>query len=92
VCDQVAGAIRLAYHLEWQEELKRQDRALEELKQALPQLSQELDFWHAVLTAVTHRDGNSFNRAALFWYNATGEQIQGRMVSPAGLNGGRRPE
>ncbi len=79
VADQVAGAIRLAYALERQRELDRQGQALKDLERALPQLPQELDFWHAVLTTITHRDGNGFNRAALFWYNATGEQVQGRM-------------
>lgn len=79
VADQVAGAIRLAYDGERQKELARQDQARQDLERVLPQLSQELDFWHAVLTTITHRDGNSFNRAALFWYNTTGEQMQGRM-------------
>jgi GAF domain-containing protein len=81
VADQVAGAIHLAYQLERQDELRRQDDGLAMLKGVMPGLIQESDdnFWHAVLTMMTHRDGNSFNRALLFWYRNDGMEISGRM-------------
>lgn len=79
VADQVAGAIQMAYRLERQAEVDQCDQALKELQRALPQLPQEMDFWHAVLTTITHHDGGSFNRAALFWYSETGTTMQGRM-------------
>lgn len=82
VADQVAGAIHLAYRLEHQAELARQEAALRRLREALPELIRESEelFWHAVLTAITHRDGNSFNRAILLWYDETGEHLLGRMA------------
>jgi len=81
VADQVAGAIYLAYQMERQDELRRQDAGLAMLKEAMPRLIQESEdnFWHAVLTTITHQDGNSFNRAFLFWYRNDGMEISGRM-------------
>ncbi|MBE2234261.1 MAG: GAF domain-containing protein [Anaerolinea sp.] len=81
VADQVAGAIQMAYQLEREDRQNRQDEALDQLRSALPQLIRESEdsFWHAVLTTVTHREGDSFNRAALFWYSQHGERMQGRM-------------
>lgn len=81
VADQVSGAIDMAYHLERKAELEQQDQALKALGKAMPLLIRESEdsFWHAVLTTITHQDGNSFNRAALFWYSQRGERMQGRM-------------
>ncbi len=82
VADQVAGAVHLAYQLEREEELKRQAEALEALKRVLPDLIKESEdvFWHAILTTVTHKEGNSFNRAMLFWYSDDGEHLVGHMA------------
>ncbi|MCS6845870.1 MAG: GAF domain-containing protein, partial [Caldilineales bacterium] len=82
VADQVAGAIYLAYRLERKAELERQDAARRRLREVLPELIRESEelFWHAVLTTVTHRDGNSFNRAILLWYDEAGEHVIGRMA------------
>lgn len=81
VAEQVAGAIHAAHQLERSADQERQQKALQDLAKALPRLIEESEdaFWHAVLTAITHGDGYSFNRAVLFWYNKTGEQMQGRM-------------
>ncbi len=81
VADQVAGAIQMAYRLENEAQQRRQEQALQHLHSALPRLIQESEdsFWHAVLTTVTHGDGIRFNRAALFWYDQSGENMQGRM-------------
>lgn len=81
VAEHVAGAIHMAYQLERKAELEQEDQALKDLRRAMPRLIQESEdsFWHAVLTTITHREGNSFNRAALFWYDQADEQMQGRM-------------
>jgi GAF domain-containing protein/ActR/RegA family two-component response regulator len=81
VADQVAGAIHMAYQLERKAEIERQVIALDNLIKVMPRLMQESEdnFWHAVLTTITHQDGNSFNRAALFWYNEAGTHMTGRM-------------
>ena len=81
VAEQVAGAIHMAYQLKRKAELDQQDRALSDLRRVMQRLMEESEdsFWHAVLTTITHREGNSFNRAALFWYDETGIQMQGRM-------------
>lgn len=81
VAEQVAGAIHMAYRLERQSEQEQQARSLALLGEALPRLAQESEdnFWHAALTTITHREGLSFNRAALFWFDSRGLEMHGRM-------------
>jgi len=81
VADQVAGALWMSYEAEREAKTTRYQESHTALRNDLRRLAEgnEYWFWHAVLTAITHRDGLSFNRAALFWFDETGKHMQGRM-------------
>ena len=81
VADQVAGAIETARLAELERLGGQQLATLQKFSPELLGLAQEDEdcFWHAVLTAITTRDGLSLNRAVLFLPDESGTQLTGRM-------------